>query len=146
MAEVLVNEHVQNLIEGLSPLWIDRMGLNHWGIAHYFLDTLYVAEPVTNNFMVVADTECEWSYMSARINWYLPSAIRKDDAYLEHVLVHELCHVALSPEQSLIDTYVEKAQEGEGPQERTLLEKLMYERLEAATENMTKVVMRVYRV
>lgn len=95
-------DRVIALIEALAPLWQERMGLSHWEIDHVFLDSYFGEDEAGDDFCVTAITECRWNYLEAKVKWFLPSAVRWDDARLESTLVHELCHVLLSAEQSCI--------------------------------------------
>jgi hypothetical protein len=123
-------------------MWQRRMGLDHWEIEHVFLDSFY-DDTTGEDFKVVAITESRWQYMQARIKWYLPSAVRHGNAELEKVLVHELCHVLLAPEQALIDTKTNNDiyhSHALGPDADALWER-NYEHLELATEMTTKAIM-----
>lgn len=117
------------------------MGLNHYQINHKFLDTLYDDDPA-----VTAITETRWQYMTANIKWYLPSAIRSNPDQLIEVLVHELVHVALAPEQTLIDERLTQ-HNAENPMtehEWGALQTAYYERLELATETITRMIINAY--
>jgi hypothetical protein len=136
------NLRVISVINQNAPKWQRRMGLMHWDIEHVFIDSYY-DDSSGEDFKVTAITESRWQYMQARIKWYLPSAVRHDNDVLEKVLVHELCHVLLAPEQALIDTktnddvyhshYI-------GPDADALWER-NYEHLELSTEMVTKAIM-----
>lgn len=82
-----------------SPLWQRRIGLSHFSIRHSFVDAFFGDEDA-GDVKTTAVTNVRWQYLEARIVWYLPSAVRHEDEYLERTLVHELCHVLLSPEQA----------------------------------------------
>ena len=135
-------DRVSAFISKKAPLWQRRMGLDHWDIEHVFLDSFY-GDDGEEDFKVTAITESRWQYMQARIKWYLPSAVRHGDAELEKVLVHELSHVLLAPEQALVDTKTHHdtsntsllATEADALWERN------YEHLELATEMVTRAVM-----
>ncbi len=86
-------------IETWAPVWQERLGLSHIEIEHKYLDTFEDVEPKTS-----ADCAARWQYDVATIRWYLPSIVRLKRALLEQTLVHELCHVLLAPEQSIVDT------------------------------------------
>jgi len=118
------------------------MHLNHWVIEHVFIDSYY-DDTSGEDFKVTAITESRWQYMQARIKWYLPSAVRHNNDELEKVLVHELCHVLLSPEQALIDTKTTHDTYHShflGSDADALWER-NYEHLELATEMATKAIM-----
>lgn len=89
-------EQVQTLVERLAPLWQERMGLGHYVIEHVFL------EGATDDNTIVADTTAFWEYLTAKVKWYLPIAVRLDDHDLETTLVHELAHVLLSSVEPLV--------------------------------------------
>lgn len=95
-------QHVNDLIEALSPAWADRMRLGEWEIEHVFLDTYY-GDETADDFKVTACCEARHQYYMAKIKWYLPSTVRHTDEHLEKTLVHELCHVLLAAEQSIVD-------------------------------------------
>ena len=81
--------------------------------------------------------------MQGKIKWYLPSAVRHSNEYLERVLVHELCHVLLSPEQALIDTKTHHDithNQYLGVEADALWER-NYENLELATEMATRAIL-----
>lgn len=135
-------ERVSNFISRKAPLWQRRMGLDHWDIEHVFLDSFY-GDDGEEDFKVTAVTESRWQYMQARIKWYLPSAVRHGNEELEKVLVHELCHVLLAPEQALIDTKTHHditRNQMVGTDVDALWER-NYENLELATEMTTRAVM-----
>ena len=135
-------DRVASFISKKAPVWQTRMGLDHWHIEHVFLDS-YHGDDGEEDFKVTAITESRWQYMQARVKWYLPSAARHDNDELEKVLVHELSHVLLAPEQALIDTKTHHdvsnvsllATEADALWERN------YEHLELATEMVTRAVM-----
>jgi hypothetical protein len=133
---------VKNVVNQNAPKWQRRMGLMHWDIEHVFIDSYY-DDASGEDFKVTAITESRWQYMQARIKWYLPSAVRHDNDVLEKVLVHELCHVLLAPEQALIDTKTTNDlyhSHALGPDADALWER-NYEHLELATEMATKAIM-----
>lgn len=135
-------DRVKAHISRLAPKWQKRMNLLHWDIEHVFLDSFY-GDDGDEDFKVTAITESRWQYMQAKIKWYLPSAVRHGDKELEKVLVHELCHVLLAPEQALIDTKTHHdithtqmlGSEADALWERN------YEHLELATEMVTRAIM-----
>lgn len=135
-------DRVVSLISRKSGLWQARMGLTHWEIEQVFLDSFY-GDDGEEDFKVTAITESRWQYMQARIKWYLPSAVRHSDDELEKVLVHELCHVLLAPEQALIDTKTHHDvthSQMLGSEADALWER-NYEHLELATEMATRAIM-----
>ena len=92
-------------IDKLAPIWQDRLGLNHWEINHTYIDSYY-DDDSQDDYKVSAITESRWQYLQAKIKWYLPSISRHDNEEIEKILVHELCHVLLAPEQALVDTQI----------------------------------------
>lgn len=106
---------IAELVLRQSPVWQKRMGLAHVEIENVFLDSFF-GDDGEEDFKVTAVTEVRWQYDEAKIKWFLPSAIRKDEEQIEETLVHELCHVLLAPEQNLdlleghhdmVDAYLE---------------------------------------
>lgn len=141
MSDKVQYQRVEKLIRRLAPIWQKRMNLSHFEIEHVFLDS-YDGGVGIDDFAVTAVAETRWNYQEAKIKWYLPSAVRHSDERLEGTLVHELCHVLLAPEQSLIDIELEKVAR---EQERTsdgfdILIQQFYERLEMATENAARAI------
>lgn len=95
-------QHVMDVIEALSPPWVERLRLGEWEIEHVFLDSFY-GDETGDDFKVTAVCEARHQYYMAKIKWYLPSTVRHTDEHLEKTLVHELCHVLLAAEQSVVD-------------------------------------------
>lgn len=131
------------LVERLSPVWVERIGLTHFEIRHAFLDS-YDGAGSTDDFHTTAVCETRWQYMQAKIKWYLPSAVRHDDEQLERTLVHELCHVLLSPEQTLLDVKLEKAVDGVPAEDADDLQDRYFERLELSTEMTARALLRAW--
>lgn len=94
---------VEEAIRSRAAEWQTLLGLDHFDIEHVFSPAFYSEEDV-DSVKTVATTVARWQYLEAVITWYLPSAMRFDEDYLERTLVHELCHVLLSPEQADIPT------------------------------------------
>lgn len=93
---------IEDKITRWSPVWVERMRLSEWEIEYVFLDSFYPDDD-PEDFKVTAVCEGRHAYYMAKIKWFLPSAIRHDDLRLEQTLVHELCHVLLAHEQSVVD-------------------------------------------
>lgn len=135
-------DRVISLVNRKAKLWQSRMGLDHWEINHVFIDSFYDDES-GEDFKVTAITESRWQYMQGKIKWYIPSAVRHADDELEKILVHELCHILLAPEQALVDTstqnnitlgqYIDS--------EANALWERNYEHLELATELTARAIM-----
>lgn len=135
-------QRIERLVNRLAPVWQERMGLAHFEIEHVFLDS-YEGGVGIDDFAVTAVAETRWQYQQAKIKWYLPSAIRHSDETLEGTLVHELCHVLLAPEQSLVDIELERAaREERSSEDFDILVRQFYERLEMATELASRAIMR----
>lgn len=139
------HRHVEVTVGRFTRTWIKRMNLSHWEIQTVFLDTQLNDEAVDTDFLVTAITECRWNYLQAKVKWSLPSAVRMSDEDLERMTVHELCHVALSPEQALLDMKVDEDAKLEGAESLDKLQKLYSERMELATEQMTKCLLAAWR-
>lgn len=138
------HSRLTEFITSLSPTWQERMGLSHFDIEHAFLDSFF-GDDGEEDFKVTATTEVRWNYLTAKVKWYLPSAVRHDEEMLEKTLVHELCHVLLSSEQALIDNRL--AESTALPSTATQYEQLQntyYERMELSTEMVTKALWRAY--
>lgn len=88
-----------------TSIWQDRMRLNEWEIEHVFLDSFY-SDDDPEDFKVTAVCESRHAYFMAKLKWFLPSMVRHEPDHLEQTLVHELCHVLLSHEQSVVDRLV----------------------------------------
>lgn len=116
---------IRYLIRRCSPVWQTQMGLSHFDVQHVFVETFYGDEEA-GDVKTTAVTVVKWQYLEAKIVWYLPSAIRHDESYLERTLVHELCHVLLAAEQADIPAR-------------------HHEKLELSTEMVTKALWRAYR-
>lgn len=130
--------HVEKFITRRARVWIPRMGLSHWEIRQVFLDSVDETE---GEYATTAETIARWSYLQAKIKWYLPNAVRRTDRQLEETLVHELCHVVLSPEQTLV---IDRLVEGSDGTEQDKAHGLMMDRVELSTEQMTRALVRAY--
>lgn len=136
--------HVIETVERTTPEWVSRLGLGHWDYDNIFVPTLLIEEPIIDDFIITATTEARWQYFQARVKWYVPSAVRLSDTNLEKTLVHELCHVALAPEQDLLELKFEKHAADLVGEDHDPLMRLMYERMELATETMARSVYRAW--
>lgn len=81
----------------LTAWWLDAMHLSHWTIKTRFVEAFD-----TEDHKVMAITESMWEYEQASIKWHLPQAINYSADELEQDVIHELVHVLLSPEQSVV--------------------------------------------
>lgn len=140
------NDRVTKLITKLAPTWQTRLGLDHWDIQHTHIDT-YFGDDNGQDHKVTATTHAQWQYMDANIKWYLPSAVRHDDETLEKILVHELVHVLLAPEQTLVDTeIVHGSSHGQYNETQTnALVERNYEHIELSTEMVTKALLTAWK-
>jgi hypothetical protein len=93
---------VESLVRRKSPGWQHRLCIDHFEIEHVFLDS-YFGDDGEEDFKVTAVTECRPQYMQAKIKWFMPSAVRHDLETIESVLIHELAHVVLAPEQNILN-------------------------------------------
>jgi hypothetical protein len=137
-------EPVVDRIRALAPLWQERMGLAHFEIEHVFLDSLDGEPGDGSDFHTTAVCEVRWQYLEAKIKWYLPSAVRHDPERLEETLVHELCHVLLAPEQSLLDVKLDQLARDESGSDTEALIDQFFERLELSTEMVARALFRVW--
>ncbi len=128
-------------VERVTTIWIDRMGLSFFEIENVFLDTLDPSDP-----LLVASCEVLWNYMTATIKWYLPKLVQRPIEEVEKFGVHELCHILLASEQSLIDTRLQERTSADNlsESEATVLQDLYYERLEHATELTARALLRAW--
>lgn len=120
-----------------SKQWQKRLGIEHVEIEHVFLDS-YFGDDGEEDFKVTAVTEGRWNYYEAKVKWYLPSAIRHDDVKLEETLVHELCHVLLMAEQSIIETL--------RSEDMDKVADILMEKVEASTELTARAIWKAYFV
>lgn len=95
-------KHVREAMDDWLELWQLRMGLPHWEIDLIFLDTYFADDEEYDDLKVTATTEGRWNYFMANIKVYLPHAVTLSDEKLEKTMVHELCHVLLMAEQSVV--------------------------------------------
>ena len=129
---------IERLVLREAPKWCARLGIDHIIIDYAFLDS-YFGDDGEEDFKVSAVTEGRWQYDQAKVKFYLPSCARHDDAEIVRILVHELCHVVLMPEQSLVDT----VRTWDVVEDKTL--DVMTDLRELSTERMTRIVLRAYQ-
>lgn len=125
---------VEKKVQRYAKVWTPRLGIAHWDIEHVFLDSFF-GDDGEEDFKITATTECRWNYMQAKIKWYLPSCVRHSDQRLEETVLHELCHVLLSPEQHIMTTVMDAKTEWLDAQS---------EKLELATELTTRALWNAY--
>jgi len=146
--KITVKKQYQEAVDFITEeakYWQEIMGLSHWHIEHKFLDS-YFEDDSSDDFKVSAITEARHQYYQANIKWYLPSISRHSHAELRKILVHELCHVLLSPEQGLVDAKIHRDTSITAYQnnEADALVDRNYELLEMSTENMTRAILRIW--
>lgn len=135
---------IENLVLVKTRVWEDRLGIAHWTLEHAFLDSFDNEAEGGDDFKTTALTEARWQYLTAKIKWFLPSAVRHSDTELEKILVHELVHVLLAPEQTLV--FERAIDEAEGMTDADS-DKLMLrysEQLELSTEMTTRALWKAY--
>lgn len=94
------HNHIKELLDGSLHGWVRVLGLSAYEIEIVYLDSFDPEEDQDGDFHTCMCCEVKWHYEMAKIKVYLPSAVRFDDEELEKTLVHELCHILLSPEQA----------------------------------------------
>lgn len=135
---------IKTFVDERKDLWQSRMDLGHVDIEHVFLDSYF--DGPADDFVISATTEGRWNYRQAKIKWFLPSISRHPDKRLEEILVHELCHVLLMPEQNLMEYKLaeKQAQEQMNEGEASSLMAMYYDLMEMATENVTQSLTRAW--
>lgn len=84
--------HQKKRVGKFLTKWQAPMGLRWWDI-QVVCDRRYCSKP-----SVAAETDMNlWKYRTATITFYLPKIAESSDTEVENVVVHELCHVLLSP-------------------------------------------------
>ena len=152
-----------DFLESEGPLWQARMGLDHIEIEHHYLDAssaLLFGAGVKNSPGTVrcaygrgggqatftAFVETRWNYQMADVYFMLPSVIQWEESRLEAVLVHEYAHILCAAEQYLLEYKLEEvaAEEAMTTTDMEALGGLYYERMEMATENVARAVLRSF--
>lgn len=150
-----------DFLEAEGPIWQARMGLDHIEIEHHYLDAssaLLMGVGVKNapgtvrcgyaqgfgSTTFTAFVETRWNYQMADVYFMLPSVIQWDQKRLRAVLVHEYSHILCASEQYLLEFKIEEIAAGEAMTTSDLdhLASLYYERMEFATENVARAVLR----
>lgn len=126
--------------------FIDFLGLEYFDIEFAFLDSFY-GDDSADDYKTTAVTEGRWQYRQAKIKFYMPSAVRHSDEELEKILMHELVHVLLLPEQSLVDSKlsIDSSFEPATSEQHSQIEARNYELLELSTENVTRALLGAWR-
>lgn len=78
-------------LQALSKKWVKPAGFGWWDITF-----AYSRERDTDNSDTAARTHAEWQYSHGTITFYMPVVDELDDKSLEHMFVHELCHLTAS--------------------------------------------------
>lgn len=81
------NTETYKTIDRLIRYWLPALGLEDWKI-----NVDYTGAHHPENQDVLARIIPMWEYQSAHLEFYLLPLAKYDEAYLESVVVHELCH------------------------------------------------------
>lgn len=138
------NERYDAVVEECNELlteWAPRVGLGSWEIDLVFLDEY--ESPARDDYATTATTQGRWQYEQAKIAFYLPVAAGKARWQLERVMVHELCHVLLMPEQDVVFSYLELLGETLDETAYAHVEEQVLKTLELSTERATRAVLGV---
>lgn len=79
-------------IEKLITKWRDLLWLNK-----YRLHNTWVRGSKPESPNAGAQTDMRWEYLEADFTWYLPNLLNLNDEELEECVVHEFCHILISP-------------------------------------------------
>lgn len=79
-------------VKDILDKWRDILGLHKDRFSFSWVRESNRQEP-----NAVADVTASWEYRNHHVNVYLPESQKLDKQELEECLVHELCHVLLSP-------------------------------------------------
>lgn len=79
-------------IRALIAKWHEVLGLDAWEITHRYERDNYEVNGSPNH-EAVASASVQWEYMHATISWNMPAVLGETDETLEHIYVHECCHV-----------------------------------------------------
>lgn len=89
-----------DLVKAAFAKWIPRLGLAWWDLTIVYYDD---PQEIINRFriiesgeMVPATVTAQWMYADAKISVNLPAFEYIDDADIERVIVHELCHILVN--------------------------------------------------
>jgi len=147
-----------DFIEEISPEWQETMGLDHIEIHHHYLDAasslLFGAgtknSPGTVRCAYMGGTtftafvETRWNYQMADVYWMCPSIVQWDEERLIATVVHEYSHILCASEQYLLEFKIEEIAAGNQMTTADIdaLATMYYERMEMATENVARAVLR----
>lgn len=76
----------------LTKKWRDKLGLNSYRLHHTWDRT---TKELADN--CGAEVKMRWEYLEADFTWYMPALMDLDDGELEEVVLHEYCHILVSP-------------------------------------------------
>lgn len=89
-----------DLVKAAFAKWIPRLGLAWWDLQIIYYDD---PQEIINRFriiesgeMVPATVTAQWMYADAKISINLPAFEYIEDADIERVVVHELCHILVN--------------------------------------------------
>lgn len=92
-------EKQRTRIEKLIVKWADIFQLTWHNVDFVYRRSLHPTVPDRG-----AETDSSWQYRSATITFYLPRAINAIDKDVEMMVIHEFCHIVLSPmTQAMVD-------------------------------------------
>lgn len=92
--------YVKAELDGLLESWQQRLGLSHYLIEIVYLDAY--RDPEDTADVTPAECVAQWAGLRALIKVYLPMVAGYTASKLEHLMVHELSHVLLAPEQDML--------------------------------------------
>lgn len=84
-------EQQQRRIRALDDKWHGVIAPG-WVITHEYVRQNFEVNDVPNN-TAVACTKVQWEYLHALISWNMPAVMHETDEGLDHIFVHECCHV-----------------------------------------------------
>lgn len=85
-------QKVSDTLKRYVGKWVPILGLDSWE-----LTVDYVLAPSNDCIVDQAGRACvRWKYKEAEVSFYLSSITEVDEARLEYIVVHELCHVLLN--------------------------------------------------
>lgn len=120
-------ERVRTSANRLAAKWQKRLDLQDWDVRFDFTETIDI-DGDSNAAANTMSTTTQAPYLKAEITVSLPAVVLLSNADLERLIVHELVHVRLSPEQELLDD--------DNPRH--------VDRFEYTTETLTKVLLKAY--
>jgi hypothetical protein len=95
-AQNAIHEDLRTRIYRIFNDWLDLLEMRWLAVTVSCSDAAHAEDA-----WCAADTDAKWEYRQAKITVYLPTVANHDDADLEDIIVHELCHVLLAPMESL---------------------------------------------